>query len=256
MKRYVVSVIIPYFKKKEYIIKTLNSIFNQTYKYFEVILIYDDKNLEDYYYIKKKFKHKKNLKIVLNDKNLGAGLSRNKGIKFSKAKYISFCDSDDLWKKNKLNHQIHFMEKNNISLLHSSYNIIDKDDKKLGEYKIKKKINYHTLIKSCDIGLSTVILKRKLLKNIKFSNMRTKEDYLVWLELLKKEKFIYGTKKVLASWRKTDGSLSSFFFQKVKDAYFMYNSKLEYNFFSSIYYVIRLSYYALLKKIKIFIKIY
>ena len=86
--------------------------------------------------------------------------------------------------------------------------------------------------------------------------MRTKEDYLVWLELLKKEKFIYGTKKVLASWRKTDGSLSSFFFQKVKDAYFMYNSKLEYNFFSSIYYVIRLSYYALLKKIKIFIKIY
>jgi teichuronic acid biosynthesis glycosyltransferase TuaG len=168
MSKYIVSVIIPYFKKKKYIIKTLNSIFNQTFKHFEVILI------------------------------------------------------------------------------------IDKKDKKIGEYIIEKKIDYKKLIKSCDIGLSTVILKRKILTNIKFSSMKTKEDYLVWLQLIKKEKFFYGTEEILASWRKTDKSLSSFFFQKIVDAYYMYNYKLKHSYTKSLYFVLRLSFYALLKKLKIF----
>lgn len=252
MSKYIVSVIIPYFKKKKYIIKTLNSIFNQTFKHFEVILIYDDKNLDDFNFIQNKFRYKKNFKIFLNRKNLGAGLSRNKGINISKAEYISFCDADDMWKKNKLKYQVDFMKKNEINFLHSSYNIIDKKDKKIGEYIIEKKIDYKKLIKSCDIGLSTVILKRKILTNIKFSSMKTKEDYLVWLQLIKKEKFFYGTEEILASWRKTDKSLSSFFFQKIVDAYYMYNYKLKHSYTKSLYYVLRLSFYALLKKLKIF----
>ena len=65
-----VSVIIPYYKKKKFIVKTLNSIFNQTYKNFDIILIYDSLNLDDFYFIKKKFKKKKKLKILLNKKNL------------------------------------------------------------------------------------------------------------------------------------------------------------------------------------------
>lgn len=253
MSRYIVSVIIPYFNKKKYIIKTLNSIFSQTFKNFEVILIYDDVDLNDFHFIKKKFKNKKNFKLIVNRRNLGAGLSRNKGIKISKAEYISFCDADDLWNKNKLKYQINLMKKNNISFFHSSYNIIDNNDKKISKYIIQKKINYEKLMKSCDIGLSTVILKRNMFSNLKFSNMKTKEDYLVWLQLLKKEKYIHGTKKVLASWRKTDGSLSSFFIQKLVDAYFMYNTKLKYNIIKSFYFVLRLSFYALFKKLKVLI---
>ena len=67
-KRPLVSIVITYFKKKKYIKKTLNSIFNQSYKNFELIFVYDDSNISDFQFIKKllfKFKRKK---IILNQK--------------------------------------------------------------------------------------------------------------------------------------------------------------------------------------------
>ena len=247
-----VSVIIPYYKKKKFIVKTLNSIFNQTYKNFDIILIYDSLNLDDFYFIKKKFKKKKKLKILLNKKNLGVGISRNNGINNSDSEFITFCDADDLWKKDKLSYQIRMMEKYKIDFFHSSYDIIDENDKKTSFFIIKEKLYYEDLIKCCDIGLSTVVLRRKFLSNRRFCSMKTKEDYLLWLQLIKKKKIFYGTQKILVSWRKTDQSLSSFFFQKIKDAYLLYNFYLKYNVVKSIFCVIRLSYYSLIKKLSLF----
>ena len=100
MKNYpLVSVIIPYHKKKFYFEKTINSILNQKYKNFEIILIYDDNNLEELDFLKKIKKNFKNIKLIINKKNIGAGLSRNKGILLSRGTYIAFCDADDIWKK-------------------------------------------------------------------------------------------------------------------------------------------------------------
>ena len=76
-----ISVIIPYYKKKEYIISSINSVLNQTYKNLEIIIIYDDLNKEDLNLLKKIKKKDKRIKIYINKKNLGAGRSRNKGIK-------------------------------------------------------------------------------------------------------------------------------------------------------------------------------
>ena len=117
-KNPLVSIIIPYFKKRSYIDKTLKSVIAQTYKKYEIIIIYDDINLQDYFYLKRKYIKKKNIKILINKKNLGAGYSRNKGIINSRGKYIAFIDSDDLWHKNKLQYQIKFMENNNILISH------------------------------------------------------------------------------------------------------------------------------------------
>ena len=74
-----ISIIIPYYKKKEFIAETLNSIFNQTYKNYEIIIIYDDESLNDLKYLKELVKEKNNIKILINKKNNGAGTSRNTG---------------------------------------------------------------------------------------------------------------------------------------------------------------------------------
>lgn len=247
-----ISVVIPYHKKKFYIEKTINSILNQSYQKFEIILIYDDSNLNELNFLKKLKKKFKKIKLIINKKTLGAGLSRNKGILLSRGTYIAFCDADDIWKKNKLNLQIQFMQKNNLNFSHTNYFVINKKDKKIGKFKVKSKIEYQDLLKSCDIGLSTVIIKKSLLKKNLFCNLQTKEDFYLWLKILRKEKKIFAVNKYLSYWRYLDNSLSSSLSQKLLDAFRLYYIYEKNNFFISLYYVFRLSYYAFIKKINIY----
>ena len=239
---YKASIIIPYFKKKRFFKKTIQSIFNQTYQKFEVLIVYDDEDKKDLIFIKKLIKNDKRFKLIINKRNLGAGESRNIGIKMSKGKYICFIDADDIWKKNKLEIQINFMQKKNISFSHSSYEIIDKNNKSKG-YRIAE--NYQSFLelsKSCNIGLSSVILRRSLLNNkLKFPKIRTKEDFVLWLRIIRGGTKIFGLKKNLVKWRKSENSLSSSSIQKIKDGFKVYNYYFDYNFFKSSYYLLILS---------------
>src|SRR6056300_1128792 len=95
-----VTVVIPYKNNLKYLFKALNSVFNQTHKNYKILIIYDDENSVDLNKIRKflKIKNNKNtssVKIKVNKKNLGAGYSRNTGIKKSNTKYIAFLDADD-----------------------------------------------------------------------------------------------------------------------------------------------------------------
>ncbi len=243
-----ISIIIPYYKKKKFFKKTINSVINQSYKNFEVILIYDDVNKLDLKFINFTLKKIKKKKIIINKKNLGAGMSRNIGIKNSKGKFIAFLDSDDVWHKNKLKKQINFMKKNKTDFSFSDYLIIDKNEKVLKKIKAPKKITFNNLSYACDIGLSSVMIKSKLLKINKFSKLKTKEDYLLWLTLSKKNVKMLGINKTLMSWRKTENSLSSSTIQKVKDAFIVYNKYMEFNPLKSIYLVFILSFNAFKKR--------
>lgn len=235
-----VSVIIPYYKKKNYIKKCLESVCKQSYQNFEVIIVYDDPDLSDISFLKKLIKNNCKIKILLNRKNLGAGLSRNRGIQSARGKFVAFLDSDDYWKRNKLSYQIKFMIKNKINFSFTSYYIVDGSLNKIKKINAKKQLTHQNLLESCDIGLSTVVLKRSILKNLKFPNLNTKEDYVLWLNISKKMK-LYGIDKVLTFWTKTKGSLSSSFLQKIKDAFAVYYNHMHYGIIKSIFFTIILS---------------
>jgi glycosyltransferase involved in cell wall biosynthesis len=93
-----------------------------------IIIIFDDDNKDDLYFIKDLIKNNKKIKLIINSKNLGVGKSRNIGIKFSTGSYVSFLDSDDCWHKNKLKYQYKFMKKNNYNFSHTAYLIIDENN--------------------------------------------------------------------------------------------------------------------------------
>ena len=242
-----VSIIIPYYRKLNWIKKTLNSVFAQTYKNYEIIIIYDDTNKYDLNKIQNLIRYK-NIKLIINKKNIGAGLSRNLAAKNAKGKYLAFIDADDLWDKNKLKIQLEFMKKNKLKISYTSYSIINKKDKTIGNILAKKKLTYKDLLKSCDIGLSTVIIEKNLFEKYYFSKNVTKEDYSLWLRITKTMN-IYGLNQNLTRWRKLNDSLSSDIYQKFKDAYLVYRYQEKFNILKSIYMVFSLSFNFVLKNI-------
>ncbi len=241
-----VTIIIPYKTNLKYLFLALKSIFEQSYKNFKIIIIYDDENKNDLRNIKKflkKYYKKFDIKIIVNKKNLGAGPSRNIGIKRSNTKYISFLDSDDIWLKNKLKIQIDFMEKNNLNFSHTSYNVINSENRITSQRIANKNIFFNDLIQSCDIGLSTVVLNLSFLTKNKlfFPSIKTKEDYVLWLKIIKKIKIIRGIKTKLTNYRKTKNSLSSNKIVSILNGYKVYRNYMNYGKIKSLFFLVLLS---------------
>ena len=155
-----VSVIIPYYKTKSFIKEAILSVTNQTYQNLEIFIIYDDESLDDLDFIKEIKKLDKRINLIINTKNLGAGFSRNLAIQSAKGTYIAFLDSDDFWKKNKIEKQLSFMKEKNFKISHTSYEIIDHKNNVIGNRVARSFKNIEDLLKSCDIGLSTVLLEK------------------------------------------------------------------------------------------------
>jgi len=237
-----ISVIIPYYKKKKFIEETIKSVLDQTYQNFEIIIVYDDVDHQDLPYLNKIKNFDKRINLFINKKNMGAGLSRNIAIDYSKGNFIAFLDSDDIWKESKLENQIEFMKKNSLIVSHTSYDIINKHKKVISTRRARDFYAVNDLLKSCDIGLSTVIISKKIKElDLQFPNLKTKEDFVLWLSILKKNIPIIAFNKNLSYWRKLDNSLSTSILQKLIDAYRVYNKHMNFNFIKSLYYVLCLS---------------
>ena len=237
----------PYYKKEPYVKDTIQSILNQSHTDFEILLINDD--IENKKFIKIISSLDNRIRLMHNDKNLGAGPSRNKAIKLSKGEYIAFCDCDDLWKKNKLELQLNFMNQFNLNFSFTSYDIIDENSNFIKIRKAPNYLNFKKLRKSCDIGLSTVIIKKKIFENNKyqFANLKTKEDYVLWIRLALDGVKLKGFEQSLTSWRKNKNSLSSSIIQKLIDGYKVYRIYLGYGILKSVFFLTVLSINFILK---------
>ena len=140
------------------------------------------------------------------------------------------------------------MKTNNLNFSYSNYSIIDDKGVLLKKIKSPEAIKFKNLLFSCDIALSSVIVNSSLLKSEKFPNLKTKEDYLLWLKLSKKNVKMLGIGENLIFWRKTSNSLSSSIKQKLKDAFLVYNKYLKFNFLISLILIFCLSVNSIIKR--------
>ena len=242
-----VSIIIPYYRKINHIKKTLNSVLNQTFQNFEIILIYDDPIIDDLLFLENITKGNSKIKIIKNTNNLGAGESRNIAMKNASGEIIAFLDADDYWFPNRLERQLHFMKKNNYKFTFCNYKKKMKN-KIINIISKNSKINHKDLLTDCQIGLSTVFISRDLIKENLFPPLQTKEDLVAWLSITKNNICAYNFPDSLVEWSFSENSLSSNFVQKLFDGFRVYNTYLNFNFIKSLYYLFILSINSIKRK--------
>ena len=156
-----VTIIIPSYNKKKYITECINSVVNQTYLDWKLIII-DDCSTDGTQEILKEFLNNKKIEILFLKKNKGPSFCRNIGIRKSNSRYIAFLDSDDFWESNKLEDQLNFMEKNNIQLSFSDY-FTFRGKQVIQRTNIKSELNYSDFIMNSSINCSSCEIKMKIL---------------------------------------------------------------------------------------------
>ena len=217
-----IDIILPNYNSSQFIVKTIKSILEQTYKNWRLIIVDDCSDKKTVTILKKYFK-KKNIKIYFLKKNHGAGYCRNYAIAESNSPYIAFIDSDDIWKKNKLEKQLYFMKKNNFSFSYTNYLTFGDRNR---EIKNPLKLNYSSFIKNTSIATSTMMIKRNQIRNVRFTDTKICEDYYFKCKLLKKVKYAYCLNKYLTKYRIRKNSLQS---SNIRNMYWIWKINKNYN---------------------------
>lgn len=204
-----VSIIVPTYNSEKFIVDAIKSVIKQSFSDWEMIIVDDcstDKTVEiseslvtDY----------NNVKLLKHQENLGTGPTRNTGIEHSLGRYIAFLDADDVWLPAKLEKQISFMQSNDIGISFTSYSFIGSDGNAIrGRVNAVEQLDLDGYMRATGIGLSTAIIDREKCGDIRFANMRVRQDTYLWLSLLSNNHIAYGINECLVKYRISSGQIS------------------------------------------------
>jgi len=242
-----VSIITPSYKSEKFISETIESVLSQTYQNWEMIIV-DDCSPDNSNKIIEEYCEKDDrIKLIKLEKNSGPAVARNRAIEEAKGRYIAFLDADDLWKPEKLEKQLLYMNENNLAFAYSSYDLIDENNNNIGTFITKEIITYEDMLKTCSVGCLTAIYDTKKLGKVYMPNILKRQDYGLWLKILKKIDSTKGILEPLAIYRIRKDSVSS---NKIKAAQYqwkIYREVEKLNFFQSIYYFIHYAYNGVIK---------
>ncbi len=232
-----VSVVTPAYNSERFINQTITSVLNQTYKDWELIVI-DDASLDNTIEIVNRFiKKHSNIRLLQNKTNCGAAISRNRGIREAKGDLIAFLDADDLWKPDKLEKQVAFIKERKCDVCFCSYDLMNEQGSPLNaQIKALPSLSYKKLLKSNYVGNLTGVYSAKTLGRITSANLRKRQDWLIWLEAIKKSgKPALGIQETLAIYRVRESSISSNKLNLVKYNYWVYKKGLGFSTIKSVY---------------------
>ncbi len=197
-----VSVITPVYNAEEVIGKTLESIFAQTYKNIEIVLVDDCSKDNSQQVIREYQKNHPEICYFRQPTNQGAGAARNKALELAKGQYVAFLDADDLWYPEKIEKQIRLLKEKKGAFSYTAIEMIDAYGKVVKKKrKVKEQINYRFLLKNTMIATSTVLIDRKIIGDFRMPLRRGGQDYATWLIILRNGTIAYGINEALEQYR-------------------------------------------------------
>lgn len=223
-----VSIIIPCYNVARYLTDSVQSVIEQTYQNWELILVDDCSNDEGktQAVCRSLAERDKRIRYLQASVNRGAGVARNMGIDAAVGDYIAFLDADDWWYPNKLAHQLVFMQNNGYDFTCTYYMQADAslNDKK--EVHLPLRQTFSDMLNGCHIGTPGVMYNRHTLGDIRMPELRFAEDWGMWLRLVHRTGGIYCLPEALWKYRMTAASTSSFRIHTVLDVLRMYREEL------------------------------
>lgn len=202
-----VSVIMPSYNTAKYIAESIESVINQTYPYWELIIV-DDCSGDTTDSVVANYLSDSRIRYLKNEKNSGAAVSRNYALREAKGKWIAFLDSDDIWLPEKLAKQIAFMSEHNYAFTYTDYEEIDEFSEFLGVMLTgPKRITKLGMFAYCWVGCLTVMYNADTVGLVQIQDIRKNNDYAMWLQICGKAD-CYLLAETLGQYRKRTGSIS------------------------------------------------
>jgi len=200
----------PSYNSEQFLAISIDSVINQIFKEWELIIVDDMSSDNSNKIIEEYIKTDSRIKLIKLEKNSGPAIARNRAIKEAKGRYLAFLDSDDLWHPEKLSKQIAFMEENEIVFSYTSYYSIAEESGEINDQvNIPQKIDYTELLKQNIIGCLTVVYDTKKLGKVYMPEIQKRQDFALWLDILKRVPSAYGLSEPLAYYRVRKTSVSS-----------------------------------------------
>lgn len=232
-----VSVIMPAYNAQNYIKEAIESVLNQTMGDLE-LLVLDDGSKDNTVAIAKELERKDaRVRVLINEKNMGVARTRNRGIDMSKGEYIAFLDSDDVWRKEKLEKQIALAQTTGADIIYSSYALVSENGKrKYNDFIVPATTSFKEMLRCNVLGCSTVLLSKKAKENHRFSTEYYHEDYVLWLALMQDGFKAAGVTECLVDYRVMEVSRSSNKIDSAKKRWIIYRDFLKLSYAKCIYY--------------------
>ena len=250
MQQPLISIITPSYNSESFIEFSIKSVMDQTYKYWEMLIV-DDKSVDNCREIINKYTElDSRIKSINLEKNVGAAEARNFALRIAKGKFIAFLDCDDIWLPEKLEVQLDFMRKNNYAFTFSAYQIFSEDGKtNYQTINVPKVIDYKGYLKNTIIGCLTVVINREKTGYFEMPNIKSSHDMALWLLIMKRGFKAYGINQVLAKYRLVASSNTAKKWKAAKDVWSVYRKIEKLNFIFSLYYFINYVFNAIKKRI-------
>ena len=249
-----ISIIVPMYRAAEYIEETIACVEKQTYTDWELILVDDcgpDESLPVAARCRENSANREKIRIVRNERNLGAAETRNHGVAEARGRYIAYLDADDLWLPTKLEEELLFLRQKDAAFVFTSYEFGDANAKGTGRMvHVPQKLDFCHALSRTVIFTSTVMFDTwKLDKSLIHMPDMASEDTALWWSILKTGITAYGMDRALTIYRRPAQSLSS---NKGKAVQRLWNLLLEVagcSRFTAVFYLIGWAFHATMRRV-------
>ncbi|WP_027138129.1 glycosyltransferase family 2 protein [Gaetbulibacter saemankumensis] len=234
-----VSIITPTFNSSKFIGETIQSVQNQSYDHWELIIVDDASTDSTVELIKAQVKCDHRIKLFQLDCNSGPAVARNMGIDAAKGKYLTFLDADDIWFEDFLENSINSIKKEDTSFVFSSYKRSNESlEFTYPDFIVPQKVTYTDILKTNSISCLTAFLDIEVLGKKYMPLIRKRQDMGLWLQYLKDIPFAFGIQEPKAIYRIRENSLSRNKTNLITYQWEFYRQVEQLNVFKSMYYML------------------